>query len=150
MMKCPAPLLFVPRVLVTFPAKLFTSWYSTAATYRSSVKPVGVSPMGPHQSGDKALIVTVGVDTIKSGCPIFQSVPSENVSDGGMSAGFPIGAPLSAHVAILAISASLKEGSFLYFWMPMFFSMYHGGITPALVPSPVLVFMPRAQGRTSS
>src|SRR5438034_360885 len=32
----------------------------------------------------------------------------------------------------------------------MFFSTYHGGITPALGPMPVRCLMARAQGRTSS
>ena len=56
-----------------------------------------------------------------------------NVSGGGMSAGLPRGAPLSAHHAILATSSSLSEMSFLYCWMPMPFSMNHGGIVPCLL-----------------
>ncbi len=67
-----------------------------------------------------------------------------------MSAGLPRGAPLSAHFAIFAISSSLSDGSFLNFWMPMFFSTYHGGITPACGPMPVRCLIARAQGRTSS
>ena len=69
---------------------------------------------------------------------------------GGMSAGLPSGAPLSAQAAIFAISSSLSDGSFLKSWMPMSFSMYQGGITPILSRSPVRYFMARAQGRTSS
>ena len=49
-----------------------------------------------------------------------------------MSAGLPRGAPLSAHLAIVAISSSLSDGSLWNFWMPMLRSTYHGGITPAL------------------
>ena len=75
---------------------------------------------------------------------------SSHLSAGGMSAGFPRGAPLSAHFAIRAISLSLSDGSFLYFWMPMFFSTYQGGMTPAFGPTPVRVLMARAQGRTCS
>ena len=36
-----------------------------------------------------------------------------NATGGGMSAGSPCGAPLSAHAAIFAISSSLSDGSFL-------------------------------------
>ena len=67
-----------------------------------------------------------------------------------MSAGLPRGAPASAHVAIAAISSSLREGSFLKCWMPMFFSTYQGGMTPALGPMPVRCLMARAHGRASS
>ena len=67
-----------------------------------------------------------------------------------MSAGLPRGAPLSAHFAILAISSSLSERSFLNFWIPMFFSMPQGGIAPRWVRSPVFTFMDLAQGRASS
>ena len=35
-------------------------------------------------------------------------------------------------------------------WMPMFFSMYHGGMTPAFGPMPVRCLMARAHGRASS
>ena len=88
--------------------------------------------------------------TIRSGVPIAHALPSSNLRGGGMSAGLPRGAPLSAHLAIFAISSSLSDGSFLYFWMPMFFSMYHGGITPACGPMPVRCLIARAHGRTSS
>src|SRR5262245_22529223 len=67
-----------------------------------------------------------------------------------MSAGLPLGAPVSAHLAILAISSSLSDGSFLKLWMPMFFSMYQGGMTPACGPIPVRCLMALAYGRTSS
>ena len=52
--------------------------------------------------------------------------------------------------ATMATSTALSDGSSLYRWMPMFFSMYHGGITPACGPIPVRCLMARAQGRTSS
>ena len=64
-----------------------------------------------------------------------------------MSAGLPRGAPLSTHFAIVAISSSLSDGSSLNFWMPMFFSTNHGGMTPARAPSPVRVLIARAHGR---
>ena len=69
---------------------------------------------------------------------------------GGMSAGFPRGAPLSAHFAIVAISSSLSDGSLWNFWIPMFFSTYQGGMTPAFGPMLVRVFIARAHGRASS
>ena len=68
----------------------------------------------------------------------------------GMSAGFPRGAPLSVHAAMVAISSSLNDQSSLNRWMPMSFSMYHGGIVPILFRRPVRFLMERAQGRTSS
>ena len=82
--------------------------------------------------------------------PIAHLVVSFHTRGAGMSAGLPRGAPLSAHRAIVAISSSLSDGSFLNFWMPMFFSTYHGGMTPARGPRPVRCLMARAQGRTSS
>ena len=45
---------------------------------------------------------------------------------------------------------SLSDGSSLYCWMPMFFSIYQGGITPACGPMPVRCLMALAHGRTSS
>ena len=65
-----------------------------------------------------------------------------------MSAALPRGAPLSTHFATIATSAALKDGSSLYFWIPMFFSRYHGGMTPACGPIPVRCLIARAQGRT--
>ena len=67
-----------------------------------------------------------------------------------MSAGLPRGAPLSAHLATIATSSSLNDGSSRNSWMPMFFSTYHGGMTPACGPIPVRCLMARAHGRTSS
>ena len=67
-----------------------------------------------------------------------------------MSAGLPRGAPPSAHLAIFAISSSLSDGSSLYCWMPMFFSMNHGGIAFGLLRRLVRSFMDRAHGRASS
>ena len=65
-----------------------------------------------------------------------------------MSAGLPRGAPLSTHFAIVAISSSLSDGSLWNCWMPMFFSTYHGGMTPALGPMPGFrCLMARAHGR---
>ena len=62
----------------------------------------------------------------------------------------PRAAPVSAHLPIMAISLSLKDGSSLYFWIPTFFSMYQGGITPRWGPIEVRCLIVRAQGRTSS
>ena len=67
-----------------------------------------------------------------------------------MSAGLPRGAPLSAQRAIFATSSSLSEMSFLYCWMPMSFSMYHGGIVPCLLRIDVRRLMADAYGRASS
>src|SRR5438093_6704916 len=128
-----------------------TSRIWTAATYRSSVRPLGTSPgIGPHQSGDAARISTLGPDRTRSGWPIFQSSVVANDRVGGMSTGLPIGAPLSTHFAIVAISASLSDGSFLKCWMPIVLSTYHGGITPDRGPSPVRTLIERAHGPTSS
>ena len=73
-----------------------------------------------------------------------------NGGGAGMSAGSPCSAPVSAQRAIVAISASLSDQSSLNFWMPMFFSMYQGGMTPGLSRSPVRYLIARAHGRTSS
>ena len=73
-----------------------------------------------------------------------------NGGGSGMSAGSPCGAPLSAQRAIVATSSSLSDQSSLNRWIPMFFSMYHGGMTPGLSRSPVRYLMARAHGRTSS
>ena len=86
----------------------------------------------------------------RSGVPIDHDVLSFHTRGAGRSAGLPRGAPASAHLAISAISSSLSDGSFLKCWMPMSFSMYHGGITPARGPTPVRVLMLRAHGRTCS
>ena len=58
----------------------------------------------------------------------------------------PRGAPASAQAPNAAISSSLSERSSLKCWMPMFFSMNHGGISRRAV----LFFIERAQGRASS
>src|SRR5260370_20591412 len=63
----------------------------------------------------------------------------------GISAGLPCGATPSAHLTIVAISASLNDGSFLYFWMPIVLSTNHGGISRLLTRS----FIARAQGLAS-
>jgi hypothetical protein len=86
---------------------------STAATYRSSVKPVGDVPIAPNQSGATAFISTDGETTIRSGVPMRQALLSTKVSGGGMSAGLPCGAPLSAHAAIFAMASSPSEKSSL-------------------------------------
>src|SRR5439155_860682 len=114
--------------------------------YRSSVSPVGMRPKSPHRSGP-AVGTTTSCDRSTRSCsPIVHLSTLSNWRGGGMSAGLPRGAPLSTHFPILAISSSLSDGSFLNFWMPMFFSMYHGGISRAAVCR----LMADAHGRTCS
>jgi hypothetical protein len=52
-----------------------------------------------------------------------------NWRGGGASAGLPSGAPASTQRAIVAISASLNDGSSLNLRIPTRRSMYHGGIS---------------------
>src|SRR5216683_1413186 len=54
---------------------------------------------------------------------------SSNCRGGGISAGFPIGAPASTHLAMRSTSSSVGDGSFLNFLMPTDLSIYHGGIS---------------------
>ena len=77
---------------------------------------------------------------------MLHAAASGNWRAGGMSSGLPRGAPLSAHLAIFAISSSLNDGSFLNFWMPIVFSMNQGGISRREVLSLMLF----AHGRASS
>ena len=63
-----------------------------------------------------------------------------------MSAGSPIGAPLSTHFAMVAISASVSDGSFLNLVMPMFRSTCQGGISRATT----FALIDRAHGRAAS
>ena len=92
----------------------------------------------------------LGDEMIRSGSPICHSLGPVNASGGGMSAGLPRGAPLSAHQAIFAISSSVSDRSPLNRWMPTSFSMYQGGMASCPLRSPVRYFMERAQGRASS
>ena len=103
-----------------------------------------------HRSGPIAGTVTSGPRSTRSGSPIVHLSVLSKSSGLGRCAGSPCGAPPSAHRAILAISSSLGEMSFLNFWMPRSLSTNHGGITPARGPRPVRVLMARAQGRTCS
>ena len=111
---------------------------------------LGTIPSEPHLSGPCAGTSTSGDFTMRSGSPINHLSVVSKLSGFGRSAGLPRGAPLSAHFAIFAISSSLRDGSSLKCWMPMFFSTYHGGMTPARGPMPVRCFIARAHGRTSS
>ena len=63
-----------------------------------------------------------------------------------MSAGSPRGAPASTQPAIVAISLSVSDGSFLNSCMPMRRSMCHGGISR----DSTRLLIDRAQGRTSA
>jgi hypothetical protein len=58
-------------------------------------------------------VKSFGVVTLRSGSPMNHSPSGLNVSGFGMSAGLPIGAPLSAQRTTVAISSSLRERSFL-------------------------------------
>ena len=101
-------------------------------------------------SGADAGTTISGDSRIRSGSPIDHSSSLPKSSGGGRSAGLPSGAPLSAQVAIFSISSSLSEMSSLNCWMPMSFSMNHGGMAPRLLRSAVRALMARAQGRTCS
>src|SRR5262245_40433412 len=117
---------------------------STALIHRSSVRPESAVHSG-HQSGPTAGTVTsTGFETIKSGVPIVQR-SFGNVLGGGMSAGLPCGAPCSAHLVIVAISASVSDGSPMNFCTPILRSTYHGGISRFAT----LVAIERAHGRAS-
>ena len=63
----------------------------------------------------------------------------------GMSAGFPSGAPSSTQLEIVAISASVKDGSSLNFAIPTLRSICHGGIWRRTTFS----LIDRAHGRAS-
>src|SRR5262245_33381430 len=107
-------------------------------------------PSEPHLSGPAAGTTICGECNTRSGSPIVHLSLLAKSRAGGMSAGLPRGAPASTHFAIVAISSSLSDGSSLNFWMPMFFSTNHGGMTPAREPRPVRVLIARDHGRTSS
>src|SRR5437016_12399159 len=92
-----------------------------ALTYRSSVVPNGASSV-PYRSGPAAGMVNAGYFTTRSGVPIRHVLRSSSFGIGGMSAVFPCGAPASTHLTIVAISASLDDGSLLYFWITMVLS----------------------------
>src|SRR6185436_2366983 len=66
---------------------------------------------------------------MRSGVPMRHVLISSICGMAGMSLGLPCGAPASAHFEIVAISSSVSDGSFLYFWMPMVLSRNHGGIS---------------------
>ena len=87
-----------------------------------------------------------GSETIRSGSPICHSCGLGNSAGGGASAGLPRGDPASTQAAMVAISASVNDGSSLKSWMPMRRSTYQGGISRVST----LRLTDRAQGRTSS
>ena len=103
----------------------------------------------PTSRAEFALTTMSLVLTIMSGVPMRHTVSSTAALGGGMSAPGYRTAPVSARLAIFATSRSLRDGSSLCFWMPMFFSMYHGGI--ASVGSDAGALLDGARhGRTSS
>ena len=108
------------------------------------MRPVGTEAISPHQSGASPFISTHSVVLTRSGSPIDHLAASSRGSGGGMSAGSPCGAPPFTQASILASSRSVREGSYWYCWMPMFFSMYQGGMTPATGPMWVRLRMPLA------
>src|SRR5260370_919377 len=86
--------------------------------------------MSGHWSGGLAdTIQSLGKLMMRSGCPISQLSESSNWRAGGMSAGFPCGAPASTHLVIVAISSSVNDTSLLKLWTPTFLSMNQGGIS---------------------
>src|SRR5258706_11883710 len=103
--------------------------------------------MLPHQSGPAAA-TTFGssIVTIRSGFGLCHAVMSGNGLLGGMSAGFPRGAPASTHLLMVATSSSVSEMSFLKLLMPMVRSMNHGGISR----DSGFVLIERAHGLPSS
>ena len=119
---------------------------STALIHRSSVSPDGDSSR-PNQSGASgATTYGSGIGTIRSGSPICQSKFIEKSTGGGMSAGFPRGAPLSTQRTMVVISSSLSDLSSLKPCTPMFLSMNHGGILRVVTFS----LIDLAQGRACS
>src|SRR3954462_13865828 len=105
-----------PTVLLLFPAGTsLTSRTSTAEAYRFSVRPVGMSPRSVHLSGPTAGTVISTDFSTRSGSPMVHLSLLSKWRGGGMSAGSPWGAPLSTHLAMMATSSSLSDGSFLKF-----------------------------------
>ncbi len=80
-----------------------------------------------------------------SGLPMCHLSMSANWRGAGMSAGLPAGAPWSTHLVMIAISASVSEGSSLNLVMPTWRSMYHGGISR----DATFCLIERAHGRAS-
>ncbi|MBD94302.1 MAG: hypothetical protein CL482_08600 [Acidobacteria bacterium] len=83
------------------------------STYRSVLSPADTGASVPHQSGASPARAIDGVSTMRSGSPISHSSAAAKISGVGRSAGFPRGAPASAHAASVAMSSSLKEMSSL-------------------------------------
>ncbi len=106
-------LLSVPGVRAAVGSSRRTSLNSTALMYRSSVSPVSLGVSQMFRSGASAFITVTGDETTRSGSPIVHSVASFQTNGGGMSAGFPRGAPRSTHSPIKAIWSSLSEISSL-------------------------------------
>ena len=79
----------------------FTSLISSAATYRSSSSPIGTLGDLAPPVGRVRLDQTSVLLTIRSGLPMRPDRVVPDDCGGGMSAGLPRGAPLSAHFAIL-------------------------------------------------
>src|SRR5690242_13063869 len=80
-----------------------------------------------------------------SGLPICHLSRSLNWRCRGMSAGLPSGAPRSTQLEMVAISASVRDGSSLNLVIPTLRSMCQGGISRRTTFS----LIERAQGRAS-
>src|SRR6266511_4129595 len=107
---------------------------------------MSTGPWLGYQSGATALIIVAGDEKTRSGLPMLHFDAASNCRAGGRSAGLPLTAPLSTHLARVVISSSVSDGSSLYFLIPTFFSMNQGGISW----SDVRCLIALAQGRASS
>ena len=100
-----------------------------------------------HRSGPLAgTMKSCGISTIRSGVPMLHRSLSLNLRGGGMSAGFPCGAPESTHFAIVAISPSERATLLENSCIPTFGSMCQGG----MFRKTTFCLMALAHGRTSS
>src|SRR5258706_7492449 len=81
-----------------------------------------------HMSGAlRGTIRSSGREMTRSGVPIFH-LSSSNLTGGGISAGFPLGAPASTHSTMVAISLLESPPSLLDLLMPTLGSTYHSRI----------------------
>src|SRR2546422_8744576 len=94
--------------------------------YRSSVRPVGTSTLGYWSAARPGTSNPELVTTRSGSSPNTQVFAGGNMRGAGASAGLPFGAPLSTHLVMVAIWASLSDGSGSY--SPTVRSICHGGI----------------------
>src|SRR5262249_11570957 len=106
--------------------------------------PVGTSILG-YWSAAVAGTLNPELLTTRSGSsPKTHELAGGNTRGAGASDGLPFGAPLSTHLAMVAISASLNDGSGEY--SPTVRSMCHGGMYRVTTFS----LIERPHGRVSS